>query len=125
MSLFGTRNKQGYGNIYTPHAGSMIIQVQREHGLANRTLVLTPRQVRLLKSLTRRRTLALLALLAASWIWLAVDRGRELVAARTAPSAATERARLDSLERSLGELQKRYEHVSNMLGASKAPVEAK
>ena len=41
-----TKHK-GYGNIYTPHAGSMIIQVQREGGLANRTIVLSPRRVRL------------------------------------------------------------------------------
>ena len=31
-----------YGNIYTPHAGSMIIQVQRESGLQSRTIVLGP-----------------------------------------------------------------------------------
>ena len=48
---------QGYGNIYTPHAGSMIIQVQREHGLANRQIVLTERQVKLLKSLATRKWL--------------------------------------------------------------------
>lgn len=110
--------KNGYGNIYTPHAGSMIIQVQREHGLANRTLVLTPRQVKLLKLVASRRGLLCAALFAVSWLWLVSERAKDVVAERTRPSAAQERARLDSLERSLGELQKRYDHVSRMLGAT-------
>ena len=41
--------RRGYGNIYTPHAGAMIIHVQRESGLANRMIILSPRQVRLLR----------------------------------------------------------------------------
>lgn len=117
MSVFSRNRGQGYGNIYTPHAGSMIIQVQREHGLANRTLVLTPRQMKLLRWMTSRRMLAIGALVAVSWLWLVVDQAQAIVARRTAPSAAVERARLDSLERSLGELQRRYEQVSRMLGA--------
>ena len=41
--------ERGYGNIYTPHAGAMIIHVQRESGLANRTIIFTQRQVRLFR----------------------------------------------------------------------------
>ena len=47
-------HKQGYGNIYTPHAGSMIIQVQREGGLANRTIVLSPTRVRMMRFILSR-----------------------------------------------------------------------
>ena len=65
---------EGYGNIYTPHAGSMIIQVQREHGLANRQIILTERQVKLLKSLATRKWLVVGAFMIATWAWLVVDR---------------------------------------------------
>jgi hypothetical protein len=117
VSVFSRNRGQGYGNIYTPHAGSMIIQVQREHGLANRTLVLTPRQMKLLRWMTSRRMMVVGALVAVSWLWLVADQAQTVIERRTAPSAALERARLDSLERSLGELQRRYEQVSRMLGA--------
>ena len=124
MSFFGIgkSNGQGYGNIYTPHAGSMIIQVQREHGLANRTLVLTPRQMRALRFVTSRRGLTLMLIVAVSWIWFAARTAQQTIAAANAQSPAEERARLDSLEHALGELQKRYDHVSNMLGGGSAPV---
>ena len=108
---------QGYGNIYTPHAGSMIIQVQREHGLANRQIVLTERQVKLLKSLATRKWLVVGAFMIATWAWLVVDRTRELVA-RHDNSAFAERMRVDSLARQLGELQQRYDQVSRMLGST-------
>ena len=108
---------QGYGNIYTPHAGSMIIQVQREHGLANRQIVLTERQVKLLKSLATRKWLVVGAFMIATWAWLVVDRTRELVA-RHDNSAVAERRRVDSLARQLGELQQRYDQVSRMLGST-------
>ncbi len=117
MSVFSRQRAEGYGNIYTPHAGSMIIQVQREHGLANRTLVLSPVQMRLLRWMTSRRVIIASAVIAVSWLWLVADRAQTIIERRNAPSAAVERARLDSLERSLGELQRRYEQVSRMLGA--------
>lgn len=123
MSIFGKRKGEGYGNIYTPHAGSMIIQVQREHGLANRTLVLTPAQVQLLKTITSRKALGIVALFAVSWFYLVAVQTREVIEARRAPSGAMERARLDSLERSLTTLQQRYDQVSRMLGASPAAAQ--
>jgi hypothetical protein len=108
---------EGYGNIYTPHAGSMIIQVQREHGLANRQIILTERQVKLLKSLATRKWLVVGAFMVATWAWLVVDRAREVIARRD-NSAVAERMRVDSLARQLGELQQRYDQVSRMLGST-------
>lgn len=108
---------EGYGNIYTPHAGSMIIQVQREHGLANRQIILTPGQVKVLKSLATRKWLVAGAFMVATWAWLVVDRAQELVA-RRGNSAVAERMRVDSLARQLGELQQRYDQVSRMLGST-------
>ena len=117
MKLFRRSPTQGYGNIYTPHAGSMIIQVQREHGLANRQIVLTERQVKLLKSLATRKWLVVGAFMVATWAWLVVDRAQELIARRS-NSAVAERMRVDSLARQLGELQERYDQVSKMLGST-------
>ena len=108
---------EGYGNIYTPHAGSMIIQVQREHGLANRQIILTQRQVKLLKSLATRKWLVVGAFMVATWAWLVVDRAQEMIARRS-NSAVAERLRVDSLARQLGELQQRYDQVSRMLGST-------
>lgn len=108
---------EGYGNIYTPHAGSMIIQVQREHGLANRQIILTERQVKLLKSLATRKWIVVGAFMVATWAWLVVDRAQEMIA-RRGNSAVAERARVDSLARQLGELQERYNQVSKMLGST-------
>ena len=128
MKLFRRGPTQGYGNIYTPHAGSMIIQVQREHGLANRQIILTQRQVRLLKSLATRKWLVVGAFMVATWAWLVVDRAQEMIA-RRGNSAVAERMRVDSLARHLAELQERYDQVSRMLGstpgtASAVPVAA-
>ena len=67
---------KGYGNIYTPHAGSMIINVQRESGLQNRTLVLTPRQVKLLRLLTSRYGLVIVGVVELSWAFFAVQDAR-------------------------------------------------
>lgn len=123
MKLF-RRHSEGYGNIYTPHAGSMIIQVQREHGLANRTIILTQRQVQFLKSLTSRKWLVFVAIFVGTWAWLVTDRVQALVAQRAAPSAAQERARVDSLAHQLGEMQQRYDQLSKMLGSQHgAPVQ--
>ena len=66
----------GYGNIYTPHAGSMIIQVQRESGLANRTIVLSPRQVKLMRWLFSRRGAVAATLMLLSWLFFAVQAAR-------------------------------------------------
>lgn len=114
---------EGYGNIYTPHAGSMIIQVQREHGLANRQIILTPGQVKLLKSLATRKWLVVGAFMVATWAWLVVDRAQELIAQR-GNSAMAERMRVDSLARQLGELQQRYDQVSRMLGSTPGTASA-
>jgi hypothetical protein len=123
VKLFN-RQSEGYGNIYTPHAGSMIIQVQREHGLANRTIVLTPAQVRLLRSMASKKWLVVAALFVATWLWMVTDRAQELIARETAPSAAAQRARVDSLAQQLGELQQRYDHVSRMLGSPTSSANA-
>jgi hypothetical protein len=111
---------RGYGNIYTPHAGSMVIQVQREGGLQSRTIVLSPRQVRLLRFFTSRGGRIIAAVLALVIIAVGIEAAR--VPALTHRLATFEHTatRLDTLERSLAELQKRYDQVQRMLGAAPA-----
>ena len=113
---------KGYGNIYTPHAGSMIINVQRESGLANRTMVLSPRQVRLLRLATSRYGLALALAVVGSWAYFAFEAARVPVLQNRIESMEDDAARLDTLQHTVVELQKRYEQVQRMLGASPTPA---
>lgn len=111
---------RGYGNIYTPHAGSMIINVQRESGLANRTIVLSPRRVRLLRFALSRIGLFLIAIFAISWILLAIQVTRLPVLNRRLADMQRDAQRLDTLQLKLAVLQSRYEQVQKMLGAAPA-----
>jgi len=106
-----------YGNIYTPHAGSMIIHVQRESGLQSRTIVLGARSVRALRFVMSRPGKILVGSLVVVVLLISVEAAR--VPALTHRMARMEHtaARLDSLERSLGQLQKRYDQVRAMMGA--------
>ena len=115
---------KGYGNIYTPHAGSMIINVQRESGLQNRTLVLTPRQVKLLRLLTSRYGLVIVGVVALSWAFFAVQAARVPLLKSRIAHMEKDAARLDTLQHTVVELQKRYEQVQRMLGAAPTPAAA-
>ncbi len=108
---------RGYGNIYTPHAGSMIIHVQRESGLANRTIILTQRQVRLL----RRGAYilgTLLVIVLVSWFFLAVQAARVPQLTLRVQHLQRDVTRLDTLQTALTALESRFQQVQHMLGAS-------
>src|SRR5688500_6755806 len=120
---------QGYGNIYTPHAGSMIIQVQRESGLANRTIVLSPRQVKLMRWLFSRRGAVAATLMLLSWLFFAVQAARVPFLTGRLDEMRYESTRIDTLQFALDELTKRYAQVQTMLSvpgdapaASRAPA---
>ena len=108
---------RGYGNIYTPHAGSMIIQVQREGGLANRTIVLSERSVRMLRFLLSRTGVALSVIFIASWIFFAVQTLRVPALTGHIEDMRADARKMDTLQITLNELQRRYEQVQRMLGA--------
>jgi hypothetical protein len=109
---------QGYGNIYTPHAGSMIIQVQRELGLANRTIVLSARKVRMLRFFNSRNGRLVALFLIASWVGLAFQAARiPLLTARLDRLEHTTQ-KLDSLQTTLSGLQNRYNKLHTLLGTS-------
>jgi hypothetical protein len=107
-----------YGNIYTPHAGSMIIQVQRESGLQSRTIVLSARQVKILGFLTSRAGKLLLAGSAVVVAFLVIEAAR--IPSLTVRITRMEHTatQLDTLEHSLAELQKRYDQVRTMMGVN-------
>ena len=115
---FMNRLRNGYGNIYTPHAGSMIIQVQRETGLANRTIIISERQVALLRVLGSRIGLGVAAVFFGTWLLFAVLSVRvPLLSGRIAELERDSR-RIDSLQVALSRMHGRYEQVRQMLAAS-------
>lgn len=117
MSNPPPEKSSGYGNIYTPHAGSMIIHVQRESGLANRTIVLSQRQVRLL----RRGSYAAAVLLvvgALSWFYLASQAARVPLLTHRIQKLQHDVRRLDTLQVALATLEDRFQQVQKMLGAT-------
>jgi murein DD-endopeptidase MepM/ murein hydrolase activator NlpD len=116
------RNKEpkGYGNIYTPHAGSMVIQVQREGGLANRTIVLSPRMVKVMRFIMSKSGIAIGGALLVLFVFFAVQAARVPVLTHRLATMESDAKRLDTLQLALAQLQKRYEQVQTMFGA--APV---
>jgi murein DD-endopeptidase MepM/ murein hydrolase activator NlpD len=111
-------DSRGYGNIYTPHAGSMIIQVQREGGLANRTIILGTRQVKLLRFFMSRVGRIVLGLVAASWAFFAYQSVRVPLLTAKIRTMEQDAIRLDTLTRTLVQLQRQYDQVQLMLGAT-------
>jgi hypothetical protein len=110
------RSPDGYGNIYTPHAGSMIIQVQREGGLANRTIVLTPRQVAILRTLWSPAGKLLIALIVATWVFFAIQSARVPLLTARVQELEHAASKLDTLQVALSRLHQRYDQVRSLLG---------
>ena len=117
---FMKRLRNGYGNIYTPHAGSMIIQVQRETGLANRTIIISERQVALLRIIGSRVGLTAVAVFVGTWLLFAVQSVRVPVLAVRIAELERDNRRIDSLQVALSRMHGRYEQVRQMLAASGA-----
>ena len=114
---FMKRLRSGYGNIYTPHAGSMIIQVQRETGLANRTIVISERRVALLRLLGSRVGLVAATIFLATWLLFAVQSVRVPALSGRIAELEQENRRIDSLQVALSRMHGRYEQVRQMLAA--------
>jgi murein DD-endopeptidase MepM/ murein hydrolase activator NlpD len=112
-----TSRSQGYGNIYTPHAGSMIIQVQRESGLANRTIILTQRQVRLLR-IGLSFGAVLLAVGTASWVYLASQAARVPFLTSRVASLTKDVKQVDTLQLRLAEMERRFLQVQQMMSST-------
>lgn len=115
MSEDNPPSSRGYGNLYTPHAGSMIVHVQRENGLASRTLVFSPGQVRLLRLVFSRVGAVLALAFTLSWIFFAIQSARVPALTNRLESLRDEAARLDTLQGRLDELQRRYAQVQGLM----------
>lgn len=111
----------GYGNIYTPSAGSMIIHVQRESGLANRTIILSQRKLRFLRRGAYAAG-ALLLVIVLSWAYLASQAARVPFLTRRLKSMQHDVRRIDTLQLALSELEERFQQVQKMLGAMAVPT---
>jgi hypothetical protein len=115
---FLNRLRNGYGNIYTPHAGSMIIQVQRETGLANRTIVISERQVAVVRVIGSRLGLVAAAIFIATWLMFAVQSVRVPLLSDRIAELERDNRRIDSLQVALSRMHGRYEQVRQMLAAT-------
>jgi len=112
---FMNRLRNGYGNIYTPHAGSMIIQVQRETGLANRTIIISERQVALLRVLGSRIGVVAATVFLMTWLLFAAQSVRVPVLSGRIAQLERDNRRIDSLQVALSRINGRYEQVRQML----------
>ena len=104
-------------NLYTPSAGSMIIHLQREGGLASRTLVLSKRQVRLMRIVFSRYGLILSAVFLGSWLYFAIQSIRVPLLTQRLVAMRADSARLDTLQLRLDDLQRRYAQVEGLMSA--------
>jgi hypothetical protein len=115
---FMNRLRNGYGNIYTPHAGSMIIQVQRETGLANRTIIISERQVALVRVLGSRIGAIAATVFLVTWLLFAIQSVRVPGLSGRIAELERDNRRIDSLQIALSRMHGRYEQVRQMLAAS-------
>jgi hypothetical protein len=106
---------RGHGNIFTPHAGSMLIHVHRESGLAHRTMTLEPWQVQTLRLLTSKLFLLALTLGLLSWGYFALQAARVPLLTQRITHLEEDARRMDTLQARLGLLQARYDQVQRML----------
>lgn len=111
---------RGHGNIFTPHAGSMVIHVHRQTGLAHRTMTLHPWQVQALRLLTSKWFLVALFTALTSWGYFALQTARVPFLKQRIAHMEEDARRLDTLQARLGQLQARYEQVQRMLSTPAA-----
>ncbi len=102
-------------NLYTPSAGSMIVSLQREGGLASRTMVFTKRQVRWFRLFFSRFGFVIAIAFGASWLYFAFQTARVPALSRRLAGMRTDSARLDTLQLRLEELQRRYAQVQGLM----------
>jgi hypothetical protein len=95
----------------------MYVHVQRENSLAHHTMVLQPWQVRALRMLTSKLFLFALAVGLASWGYFASQAARVPLLTWRINHLEQDALRLDALQKTLMQLQSRYEQVQRMLAA--------
>lgn len=109
---------QQHGNVFGRGWGSMFIHVQRETGLAHRTMVLRPWQVQALRLVASKWFAAVLTVTVLSWMYFAFQSARVPFLTRRITHLEQDSAMIDTLQATLDQLQRRYTQVQQMLSAS-------
>lgn len=107
-----------HGNIFGRGWGSMFIHVQRESGLAHRTLVLRPWQVQALRLVVSKWFAVVLTATLLSWGYFFVQTARVPFLTKRIAHLEQDAAKLDTLQATLEQVQRRYDQVQQMLSAS-------
>jgi hypothetical protein len=107
-----------HGNVFGRGSGNMFIHVQRESGLAHRTLVLRPWQVQALRLVASRWFAVVLTIALLSWGYFAFETARVPFLTRRIARLERDAAKIDTLQATLEQVQKRYDQVQQMLSAS-------
>lgn len=105
----------GHGDVFATDLGAMIIHVQRENGLAHRTIVLRPWQVRAVRVLSRRWAQFVIVMVLLSWGYFVTEAARVPLLARRIAQMEQDAVRLDTLQQTMNDLQARYDQVQAML----------
>lgn len=106
-----------HGNVFGRGSGNMFIHVQRENGLAHRTLTLRPWQVQALRLVASRWFAGVLTVAALSWGYFAFQTARVPFLTRRISHLERDAAKIDTLQATLEQVQKRYDQVQQMLSA--------
>jgi hypothetical protein len=109
---------QQHGNVFGRGWGNMFIHVQRESGLAHRTMVLRPWQVQALRLVVSRWFAAVLTVALLSWAYFAVQTARVSILTRRITHLEQDAAKIDTLQATLEQLQRRYAQVQQMMSAA-------
>lgn len=107
-----------HGDVFGRGWGNMFIHVQRASGLAHRTLVLRPWQVQALRLLVSKWFALVITGVILSWLYFAVQTARLPFLTRRIAHLEQDAAKLDTLQMTLEQLQRRYDQVQQMLSAS-------
>lgn len=107
-----------HGNVFGRGWGNMFIHVQRESGLAHRTLVLRPWQVQALRLVVSKWFAAIVTIAVLSWGYFAVQTSRMPFLTRRITHLEQDAAKIDTLQATLEQLQRRYDQVQQMLSAA-------
>jgi hypothetical protein len=99
--------------------GAVYVHLQSANGVQHRTIVISARRARILRSFWSMWGLALVLTLAGSWVYFAMQSTRVPWLTSRIAELDADRLRLDTLQARLVSLQQRYDQVTRMLGAAR------
>jgi hypothetical protein len=109
-----------HGQIFDAEGGALHVHLHRDHGLAHRHLVLSSGQIRALRILFSRPVLLLLTVLLFRMGWISGQAARVPLLKHEVATLTKDVERIDSLTKTLEQLQTNYQRLQAMLGAGAA-----